>query len=162
MEELEQAKQAALKYVTARMRTRQEIKQMLQKKHCNPELIPEVLEFLQHYQYVDDAAYCRSWVRDRIQFHPCGRQKMIYDLMQKVPDRHMVLEALEECYSREEEQEQAQMAAEKKLAMQRGITAEKLSRFLYSRGYGADIIRHTMESEPVQEYFSGEETYNIF
>ena len=162
MERLGEAKQAALKYVTARMRTRQEVKQLLQKKGYEPELVPEVLDFLQHYQYVDDAAYCRSWVRDRVQFHPCGRQKMAYDLAQKVPDRHLVAEALEECYSREEETRQAILAAEKKLATQRGITAEKLSRFLYSRGYSADIIRHTLESESIQGSFSGEETHNIF
>ena len=57
MDTLEQAKETALKYLTARLRTRQEVKQLLQKKGYTAEITAQVLEFLERYQYLDDAVY---------------------------------------------------------------------------------------------------------
>ncbi len=83
MDTLEQAKETALKYLTVRLRTRQEVKQLLQKKGYTAEITAQVLEFLERYQYLDDAVYCRSWISDRVRFHPCGRQKMAFELFLK-------------------------------------------------------------------------------
>ena len=47
MDTLEQAKETALKYLTVRLRTRQEVKQLLQKKGYTAEITAQVLEFLE-------------------------------------------------------------------------------------------------------------------
>lgn len=49
MEQLEQAKAAALKFIAARVRTRQEVVQQLHKKGYSQEIIAAVIAFLQEY-----------------------------------------------------------------------------------------------------------------
>ena len=60
--ELELAKQMALKFVSARMRTTHEVMEHLQKKGCSREQAHAATFFLQEYQYLDDEAYCLSLI----------------------------------------------------------------------------------------------------
>lgn len=141
--ELESAKQMALKYVSVRMRTKLEVAEYLQKKGCNQSQIQEVTAFLTEYHYLDDTAYCRAWIHDKIAFHPCGRKKMEAELSKKIRDRQLIAISLEEFFSEEAELELALSAAEQKMRSTTGrksISREKLARFLYARGYGSNII----------------------
>lgn len=152
MEQLEQAKQTALRYVAARMHTTQEVRQLLQKKGYDDALIRNVIAFLEEYGYLDDAAYCRSWIHDRIQFHPCGRQKMAFELAKKITDRQLVQQSMECYFSEEDELELARAAVVKKLDSSRTpLRGDQLRRFLYTRGYGADIINQTLQNEAIQK-----------
>ncbi len=152
LEPYEQAKQIALQYVSVRMRTRQEVRQMLLKKGYENEVTQQVLAFLENYGYLDDAAYCRSWIHDRIQFHPCGRQKMAFELAKKITDRQLVQQSIEGYFSEEDELELARAAAVKKLNSSRTpLRGDQLRRFLYTRGYGADIINQILQDEIIQK-----------
>lgn len=163
MEQLEQAKQTALRYVAARMHTTQEVRQLLQKKGYEDALIQNVIAFLKEYGYLDDAAYCRSWIHDRIQFHPCGRQKMVFELAKKITDRHLVQQSVESYFSEEDERKLARAAAMKKLDSSRTpLRGDQLRRFLYTRGYGVDIINQTLQDETIQKRIkqNGPEEYD--
>lgn len=150
MDTLEQAKEMALKYLTARLRTRQEVKQLLQKKGYTAEITAQVLEFLERYQYLDDAVYCRSWISDRVRFHPCGRQKMAFELSKKINDRQLIAESLETYFPRELEIESAVAAAQKKIAgSSQGMGRDKLGRFLYSKGYSGSVIRAVFQEDEI-------------
>ena len=141
--ELEIAKQMALKFVAARMRTTHEVMEHLQKKGCSREQAHAAASFLQEYQYLDDEAYCRAWIHDRIQFHPCGRQKMVAELRKKISDGQLIADSLAKYFSHEDELALAKVAAEQKIHSHTGkkqITREQLSRFLYTRGYNSSII----------------------
>ncbi len=150
--ELEKAKQAGLKYVAARMHTRYEVKQHLQKKGYASDIISEVIAFLESYHYLDDEAYCRSWIHDRVQFHPCGRQKMAFELAKKITDRQLIQQSLEEYFPEETEYELAMAAAEKKIDSSRaGVSREQLGRFLYTRGFGGSLVNRVLQEEHIQE-----------
>lgn len=152
MEQLEQAKQAALKFVSARMRTTQEVRQMLSKKGYPAQVAEQAVAFLKQYQYLDDRAYCRSWIHDKVQFHPCGRQKMAMDLAKKITDRQLIADSLADDFPRELELELAVAAAQKKLnSSHAAVSREQLSRFLYSRGYGGSIISYVLQLEEITE-----------
>ena len=163
MEQLEQAKQEALRYVAVRMRTRQEVMQQLCKKGYGADVADAVIGFLEEYHYLDDEAYCRSWIHDRIAFHPCGRQKMAFELAKKIADQQLISQCLEQYFTREAELELAQAAAVKKLQSGRQtVTAEQLSRFLYSRGYSGSIIRAVLQQEAIQEMIDQRQCNNNF
>lgn len=151
MDRLEEAKQTALRYVEVRLRTEREVVEQLKKKQYEADVIEATLQFLRAYHYLDDRAYCRSWIYDRIQFHPCGRRKMAVDLSKKIADRQLVQQSLEEYFSQEEEFTLALEAAQKKLAAG-PISREKLGRFLTGRGYGTAIIGQVFRAEEVAEY----------
>ncbi len=149
--QLEKAKQVGLKYVAARMHTCYEVKQHLQKKGFDNGIIREVIAFLESYHYLDDEAYCRSWIHDRIQFHPCGRQKMSFELAKKITDRQLIQQSLEEYFPEETEYQLAVTAAEKKLDGSRaGSTREQIARFLYTRGFGGSLINRVLQEESIQ------------
>ena len=163
MDALEQAKSIALKFVAVRMRTQLEVEQQLQKKGYDADIIAEAVAFLQEYQYLDDEAYCRCWIHDRVEFHPCGRQKMSFDLAKKVTDRQLVSQSLEEYFPTELELELATSAAHKKLASGRnGVSREQLSRFLYGRGYGGGIINQVLQIEEINEQLYRGQSDNNF
>ncbi len=152
METLEQAKQDALKFVSVRMRTEQDAAQMLQKKGYDRETVQETIAFLKRYQYLDDAAYCRSWIHDKVQFHPCGRQKMAFELGKKIADRQLILNSLAEYFSEALELEQAVVAAQKKIESSRSsLRKDQLSRFLHSRGYGSSVISAVMQKSEIEK-----------
>ena len=159
--QLEQAKQAGLKYVASRMRTSREVQEYLQKKNISREMIREVVAFLEEYRYLDDAAYCKSWIHDRVQFHPCGRQKMAVELAKKISDKTLIRTSLEAYFSEETELETALEAALKKTGGSRAaVSREKLGRFLYTKGFSGAIINQVLQDERIQERVQTE--YNNF
>ncbi len=163
MEKLEQAKSIALKFVAVRMRTQLEVEQQLQKKGYDADIIAETVAFLREYQYLDDEAYCRCWIHDRVEFHPCGRQKMFFDLAKKVTDRQLVRLSLENYFPAEVELELAVSAAHKKLAGgSKAVSREQLSRFLYGRGYGGEIINQVLQIEEINEQLYQRQSDNNF
>lgn len=152
VKELEQAKQAGLKYIAGRMHTRREVKEYLQKKGYAGELVQEVLSFLDEYGYLDDAVYCRSWIHDRIQFHPCGRQKMAAELAKKISDKALIQQSLEEYFPNEIEAELALNLALKKIRSSRSIPRrDQLARFLYTKGFSGSVVSHILQDETVCE-----------
>mgnify|MGYP002569692890 CR=1 FL=1 len=163
MEQLEQAKQVALKFVSVRMRTEQDVEQMLQKKGYDRKTVQTVVAFLKRYQYLDDAAYCRSWIHDKVQFHPCGRKKMAFELSKKIADHQLICDSLTEYFPEEAELEQAITVAQKKIdSSGSNLRREQLSRFLYSRGYGGSVIDTVLQKHEIEEQLDRRQCDNNF
>lgn len=163
MEQLEQAKQIALKFVSVRMRTEQDVEQMLQKKGYDGETVQAVIAFLKRYQYLDDAAYCRSWIHDRMQFHPCGRQKMAFELAKKISDRQLIVRSLTAYFPEETELAQAVVAAQRKMNnSQCGLRRAQLMGFLHSRGYGSNVIDAVLRKREIEEQLDQRQCDNNF
>lgn len=150
--QMEQAKQAGLKYVASRMRTCREVGEYLQKKGYDHEVAQAVIAFLEAYHYLDDVAYCKSWIHDRMEFHPCGRQKMAMELAKKITDRALVRASLEEYFTEEAELELAMAAALKKIGSGRtAIKRDQLARFLYTKGFGSVVVNRVLQEDTVRE-----------
>ena len=144
---LEKAKNQALKYITIRMRSRLEMVQYLRKKDYSAEIIQQVLEFLEHYNYLDDTHFCRLWIEDKMRFHPCGRQKMKMELRKKGISSTIIEEVLPEVYPEEEECALALQLAEKHQCKTEQDDAQrgKMGRYLYSKGFSAGIIENVLD-----------------
>ena len=162
MEQLEQAKAAALKFVAARVRTRQEVVQQLHKKGYSQEIITAVIAFLQEYQYLDDAAYCKAWIHDKMQFHPCGRQKMAFELAKKVPDRQLIQQSLERRPPRDAHLPLAPPVRSNKVCSSAAVRPEQLSRFLYSKGYDGVIIARVLDRQEIIQQLDQKRKDNNF
>lgn len=143
---LEKAKNQALKYITARMRSGLEMKQYLQKKGYDAEIILQVLEFLEHYNYLDDNHFCRLWIEDKVRFHPCGRQKMKMELKQKGISAQLIEANLAMFYSKEAEYQVALALADKHHIKADNFAAKrgKMGRYLYSKGFSGEIIEQVL------------------
>jgi len=149
-DDFDQAKQTALRFLEVRMRTAQEVTQQLQKKGYGEDVVKATIVFLEEYRYLDDWAYCRAWIHDRLQFHPCGRQKLAFDLSKKVADRQMVQKSLAEYYPEAMELELAVGAAQKKISSSRAVNRAQLGRFLYNKGYSGAVVERILQMDKIQ------------
>jgi len=82
-DQAEQAYQRSLHFLSYRARTRQEIKQYLEKKEFKVDAIERAIERLSAKGYLDDAEFGQLWVENRIRFNPKGKLALRYELRAK-------------------------------------------------------------------------------
>lgn len=136
----QEAMDKAVKYLGVRMRSAYEIKQYLRTKGYNDEDIAEVLTILEEYKYVDDAAYAGAFIRDRLNFNPCGSKKMYAELRKRGISGEVISEAMAANMYEEIEAE----AAIKVALKQRTDNKDKLLRYLLGRGFTYSAARSAL------------------
>jgi len=73
-----------------RMRSRKEIEERLKKKNFSKYIIEDTLVHLTSTGYIDDHAFARAWVRNRINLKPCSRNLLKYELLKKGVDKQII------------------------------------------------------------------------
>jgi regulatory protein len=163
-ENLQQAVERALNFLSFRPRSREEVKRYLKRKETAPELIEAVLHKLDGMDLVNDEAFASFWIDNREQFSPRGARALKNELRMKGVER----EVIEEAVSDVEDGERALRAGERKaqaLARQPGIDfttfRNRLGSFLQRRGFGYDVTSRTVralwEEHKVEKEEDGEE-----
>lgn len=132
------AKEKALKYLLYKARSEKEMRRFLEKQKCTPEEIEEIIDYLYHFQYLDDANYAGMFVRDKIRFAPCGSIKLRYELSEKGIDEAFIEEALAENLPFSEEVLLAEQILERK--NRTADDPQKIRRYLYGKGFPVDVI----------------------
>lgn len=77
------AREAALSLLAHRARSRMELRRRLHRKEFSEAAIDEVMTWLEERDYVDDAAFAESFVRDRLRLRPRGRLGLAQELRRK-------------------------------------------------------------------------------
>lgn len=77
------ARDAALRLLGHRMRSRSELRRRLSRKEFPGPIIDETLAWLEERDYVDDRAFAEALVRDRIRLKPLGRFGLLRELGRK-------------------------------------------------------------------------------
>lgn len=134
----EKNKQQALRYLTVRMRSELEMRQYMEKKQVKTEEIDEIIAYLYHYNYLNDEEFARSFVRDKLHFHPCGRHKLVYALKEKGIDAFIIEDVLEELFPQEIEWEFVSKEYDK--CQQKGKNYQQTMRYLYGKGYSSELL----------------------
>lgn len=141
----EKNKQMALRYLTIRMRSEQEMRDYLKKKQVSGEEADEIIAYLYSYDYLDDAQFARSFVRDRINFHPCGRYKLVNDLKGKGIDEFLIEDTLADIFP--EDVEWSLLSAEAEKCQARGKSLTQTLRYLYGKGFSTGLINRYSHSD---------------
>ena len=79
-ESLRKAKEAALRYLSFRARTRQEVEGRLREKGFDENTIRSAIERLKELRLIDDAEFAREWIRSRQRKGPIGRRRLLLEL----------------------------------------------------------------------------------
>ena len=95
-EELERARQVALRFLTSRDRTVFEVRQKLGRKSCSEEVTEHVIANLQKSRLLDDNAFARRWVETRLQSRPAGARQVEVELRGKGIDGALIEQVMEE------------------------------------------------------------------
>jgi len=148
----------AVRYLSYRPRSRQEIQQYLKgKKTISPETQERAITRLETAGYLDDRAFARYWIENRTQFQPRGPHALRYELRQKGIAPTLIEELLRETVDVDATAYQAASNQGRRL---RGLTRheyrQKMGAFLQRRGFGystaSQIIRRLIDeladSEP--------------
>lgn len=140
----EGAYQRALHFLSYRSRSEQEIRQNLTKHKIPEDIILEVLDKLRQASLVDDRAFAKNWIENRIQFKPRGKRALSVELTRKGISREIIDEELRDL----DENTLATQCARKKAARYQHLDQEgfqkKMSGYLNRRGFPYQITRDTV------------------
>lgn len=140
-ESLQRAFDQAVRYLSYRPRSTEEVRRHLAKKQVAEFLIAVVIERLRKRDYVDDMAFARFWISNRHRFKPMGSRALRFELRQKGIDDEIIDALLAEV----NEEETAFQAAQSRIWRYRGSTRQAfrqtLSAMLRRRGFGEYVIR---------------------
>lgn len=139
------AKERAMRYLSYRPRSVDEVRRNLMRKDVDEELIERVIAYLREYNYLNDRDFANYWVEQRDTFKPRGRLALQQELRQKGVSRAIIDEAVQEI----DEADAARRAADKRARRWTHLPYEefrtKLGRYLQRRGFRYGIIRTTVE-----------------
>jgi regulatory protein len=143
-EALEQAREAALRFLQVRPRSEQELRRQLVKKKYSEEIIAQVLARLNDVKLVGDRDFAKYWVENREGFKPRSKRALQYELRQKGVASDDIARAVKKV----DERDSAYRAARPKALRWKELDAqtfrEKLSGFLARRGFDYGVTRETV------------------
>ena len=145
---------AALAYLTDRMRTVREVEDKLDDLQYGEADILATVERLKELDLLNDEAYAREFVRSRLAAKPVSRQKLYADLRKHQVPEELIRTVLEEL-PRETEADNALIVARKYWrqmgALEESVRRERVLRRLMSRGFSTEAslaaIRQAAEEE---------------
>ena len=120
-----------------------DIRQKLSRWGLPPDTQENVLQRLISEKFIDEARYCRCFVRDKFRYNRWGRIKIIQALRQKDIPEASYLEALDEIEEKEYLQTLQQLLQQKALSVKASSDYErngKLMRFAISRGFESHFV----------------------
>ncbi len=147
-DDVEKAREKALRFLSNRPRSEWEMRQNLRKAGYGDEAIDRVLERLRGVGLVDDAAFVRYWIDNRAQFKPKGEAALRQELRRKGVDREVIDTVLEESGHAEDRAAiQAAVAkADRYRQLPREEFAQKLGAYLARRGFDYETVREAVQA----------------
>lgn len=142
----DKAHDQVLRFLSYRPRSEKEVKDYLQKKKKGVKTISGVTRRLKEQRLIDDTAFARWWLEQRIQFRPKGKRLLWLELRKKGVDPE-VIDGVLAGYS--QELSLAQKLAQKKLKTYRHLDPlefrQKMTGFLARRGFDWGVIKKALE-----------------
>ncbi len=131
----------AVRLLGLRPRSRFEIESRLRREGLGAAAIGAALARLERLGYLDDAAFARWWVENRMRFSPRGRQALYQELRQKGVARPLIEAALGDFDSDEQAVAAGRRQAARWAHLAPTAFGQKMIAFLYRRGFDADTAR---------------------
>lgn len=145
-EEQSKAKNCALRLLSYRARSEYEIRNRLDQKGYEREIIEETVRFLKKNNYIDDYAFAKALVNDELNLKQSGEGLIRQKLFQKGISKEIIQKVLDEILDEEKSLAACINLAEKKLNSTYRDDApkdqmRKIVAFLQRRGYPYSMIK---------------------
>jgi regulatory protein len=131
-----------LNLLSFRLRSEWELRDYLNRKKAEPEIIEKIIDRLQHNGYVNDEQFAKRWVENRRLLKPISRRKLILELKQKRVPSDIIDNVLREDKSEIDERQILRELVEKKHSRYPDRT--KFMQYLARQGYGYDDIKSVL------------------
>ena len=140
--EYAQALDKALSYISKSMHTKMQIIKYLKDKQFQGKTIAQVIDKLEEYGYVDDAAYAKKYFQEKSGIY--GARKIAYDLKLKGVDEKTI-DLVAENF---DDQTEACFYVAQKYVKNKPVDYEmkqKCYRYLLSKGFDYDAAKHAVD-----------------
>lgn len=141
LDEIEEAYNKTLNYLSYRPRSRGELERYLKDKKVSDDAREKVLARLEQAQLVNDAEFAQYWVENREQFAPRSKRALRAELRQKGLSDEVVQDALGALDEESSAYEAARRRAARMQSLDRETFYRRLSGFLGRRGFGYDVVK---------------------
>lgn len=137
------AREAALRLLSVRARSENEIRLRLARKGFGVATITEVVEALKEVGLLDDSAFAEAWVDERVRLKPVGPGRLRQELATKGVPSEVVARVVDETFREYSELELARRAVYRKRYARagggRGDARAKTEAFLRRRGFSYEV-----------------------
>jgi regulatory protein len=133
----------ALRLLCSGAQTAAGLRRKLLARGAAPPALEAVLQRLVREGHIDDRAFAREWVRQRLERHPEGPGLLLAGLLRRGVSRELAEEALGSLFSPEVERESLLRLA-RKLRRRSGMTPERLLNTLLARGFRRAAVREVL------------------
>lgn len=148
---VEQAKEACLRLLAVRARSRAELARRLAAKGFSAEVAEAALARLAEVSLIDDAGFAREWVRQRHGFSGKGRQALAQELRRKGVAPEDAAPALDAVTADDEYDRATELVRRKLRTLPATVDREKAMRrlvgMLARRGYGHGVAYAVVKAE---------------
>lgn len=145
-----QAKDACLRLLSDRARSRSELEKKLTSRGFETDIITRALDRLQEIGLIDDADFANQWVHSRHTYSGKGKRALAVELRLKGIDQDVASDALSQIDS-EDERERATELVRRKLRNKpiddRDKVMRRLVAMLARKGYPASMAYDVVKSE---------------
>ena len=158
------ARDAALDLIARRPYSRQELRRRLTRRGFARGVVESALVALESQRLVDDGAFAKSFVRDRLRLRPRGKRRLSQELREKGVDAGTIETAVSEVFTEQEVREEAlardaalgwlkRQRPETRAALfrrdrspERERATRRLNGFLARRGFGGETARNALQA----------------
>lgn len=149
-EEYRRALERAYRFLAARARSEQELRNRLRDYRYPPYIIERVVVRCRELGYIDDSAFALQYAAGRLQSRPMARWLLVRELIERGVSENLAERAARRAFEAVDERHLAQTLAEKKWRVLRKQSPQKakqkLTQFLRSRGFDWEIIQEVLQS----------------
>jgi regulatory protein len=139
----------AMKYLSGRLHSHQELRKKLMRQEYSPAMIDEVLEELKRLGYVDDERFAKTKALSAAQHKHHGPRRAMVELMRAGVKKDVAEVAVGEVYESNDNVAEARKLAMKQAArlqkLEPQVARRRLAGMLARRGFDYDAIKPVIE-----------------
>ena len=140
---LQKAKNYAFLLLKFRLRSENELRQRLEKKKFNTQIIERTLSFLKDKGFIDDKYFAKIWTESRVK-RPLGIRRLKQELIIKGIDKAIIDSQINEIKKDYPEEEIVASIAKDRLNKLKGYDPQKARRRVYAyllrRGFSPEVV----------------------
>ena len=148
-----EAKNAALRFLSFRRRTEKEIRDKLKGKGFDEKSIKSTIDKLKGYDLINDSEFATAWVKERLAYKPRGKKLLRQELWKKGIEKEIIDQVTDELCQHEDKSaiELLEKIKGRYKNLEPQVARRRMYGLLLRRGFSYEAVNHALQSALVKE-----------
>ena len=148
-----EAKNAALRFLSFRRRTEKEIRDKLKGKGFDEKSIKSTIDKLKGYDLINDSEFATAWVKERLAYKPRGKKLLRQELWKKGIKKEIIDQVTDELCQHEDKSalELLEKIKGRYKNLEPRVARRRMYGLLLRRGFSYEAVNHALQSVLVKE-----------